>query len=451
MYIFISHSSNEADTAGKLCKALEDNGHGCFIAPRDIRSGYEYAEEITNGIDRSDAILLILSKAANQSPHVLREVERAVTKKIPILVYQVEEVELTKSMEYFLMTHQWLEKKMNNYNDIIKAVNNLRRATPKAEEPPVQAPQSRKNGRITALVAAVVVVALVIGVAAFAGTRNQDAKDAAAEGDITDMTAVKLGDTITLGSYNGEDIYWRVLRISEDGTEAVLVSRDVLSVKAYDAPDSGRYNSDGENNYSFDDEALETDMELQAYVRGNSSWENSNIRTWLNSDSENVIYEGQAPTSSAMADGVNGYNNEKGFLSSFTEAELTAIKETRVETKGNALAEEETIVTRDRVFLLSKDELEWFEEADVALTTVPAEGAIANDKSNWYQDYCIGYGVDTMMWWLREPVEDSSSMCYLIGNGYYEENIFTWEVGVESFGIRPAITVDLTKELTKAE
>ena len=44
MHIFISHSSEDSELAKKLCGMLEAEGHKCFIAPRDIRSGYEYAE-----------------------------------------------------------------------------------------------------------------------------------------------------------------------------------------------------------------------------------------------------------------------------------------------------------------------------------------------------------------------------------------------------------------------
>ena len=49
MKLFISHSSKDAKTAGEICKMLEKTGHKCFLAPRDIRSGHEYAEEIMSG------------------------------------------------------------------------------------------------------------------------------------------------------------------------------------------------------------------------------------------------------------------------------------------------------------------------------------------------------------------------------------------------------------------
>ena len=85
MRIFLSHSSRDAAIADKICEQLEKNGIKCFIAPRDIRPGKEYAEEIINGIDESAAMILLMSQNANSSPHVLREVEHAVSGGTPIL------------------------------------------------------------------------------------------------------------------------------------------------------------------------------------------------------------------------------------------------------------------------------------------------------------------------------------------------------------------------------
>ncbi len=110
MYIFISYSSKNTDEATNACKKLEKAGQKCFLAYRDIAGGSVYAEELVNAIDKSNAMLLLLSEGANESPHVLREVERACSKNIPIIVYKLEDVVLSKSLEYFLMTHQWVTK-----------------------------------------------------------------------------------------------------------------------------------------------------------------------------------------------------------------------------------------------------------------------------------------------------------------------------------------------------
>lgn len=55
--------------------------------------------------------IYVSHSSKDNSPHVLREIERAVSKHIAIMVYKLEEVELTKSLEYFLMTHQWVSAK----------------------------------------------------------------------------------------------------------------------------------------------------------------------------------------------------------------------------------------------------------------------------------------------------------------------------------------------------
>ena len=453
MYIFISHSSKEAAVAKALCSALENGGHSCFIAPRDIRSGYEYAEEIAGGIDSADAVLLLLSAASNSSPHVLREVERAVSRSIPILVYKLEEVALTKSMEYFLMTHQWMEAGRDSYADVVRCVNTLEQGKEvRAAQKVVASPSENRSNKkmIGAMTGIILGLIAIIAVLLVNLLSQRSGEDVAKENSVVTASPapmeVKPGDIITMGCYNDEDIQWRVLKVSEDGSEAVVVSRDVLTMKAYDAAESGKFNHDGENNYYFSDVAgmLEEDVELQAYVQGSNSWENSNIRIWLNSDKENVEYIGQAPTAAAMPEGANAYSSEKGFLCSFTKEELARIKTTEVVTRGNVLSETETIVTQDKVFLLSMEELEWFEEANVSLLSVPTQGAIDKDGIYWYRDYCLGYGVEHMMWWLREPVEGTASKCYLIGNGYREENIFAEVVGVECYGIRPAMTIDLT-------
>jgi hypothetical protein len=54
-------------------------------------------------------LLLILSAASNESPQVKREVERAASKGLPIVPFRVEETPLSKHMEYFISTAQWLD------------------------------------------------------------------------------------------------------------------------------------------------------------------------------------------------------------------------------------------------------------------------------------------------------------------------------------------------------
>jgi hypothetical protein len=108
-HVFVSHASAEHDFAEGLCRKLEADGLPCWIAPRDILPGADWAAQIIDGIDAAWAVLLVLGPAANRSNQVRREVERAVHKDIPVLTLRIEELALSKSLEYFLSAHHWID------------------------------------------------------------------------------------------------------------------------------------------------------------------------------------------------------------------------------------------------------------------------------------------------------------------------------------------------------
>ena len=436
MQIFISHSSADAETAAKICDLLERHQTPCFIAPRDIRSGKEYAEELLNGIDRSTAMILLMSENANHSPHVLREVERAVSKSIPILVYKIEDVSLTRSMDYFLMTHQWVPAKNDgNQVDLLRFADDLKR-TGEAEASAIPDGASKRTRHRFLLPACFLSAALILCAGIFAAIHNIRNST---------ISPVETGDTVVFGSYNGEPIEWRVLRLSDDKKQAVLISSQVLTMKAYDAPEGGRFNWYESTDYWSQDSEADTDFDLQILVRGNNDWYMSNIRAWLNCADEVVTYTDQPPHASAMAEHKNGYQNEAGFLHGFTEEELSAIVETQNVTRHNPLYDSETVTTTDRVYLLSLEELQWFDDAKISKYALPTQSAVEQDESLWYQLDYNDFNIKECSWWLREPVEWTSSKCYLVGNGYTGELLRQENVGLEGFGIRPALTVDLRK------
>jgi len=105
--IFISHSQEDKSTALRVVQFLEQNNFKCWITPRDISPGDDWAEAIISAIEESDSMVLILSSSSNLSPHVRREVENAVSlckKIIPVLI---EDVKLSKWMKYCISIHQW--------------------------------------------------------------------------------------------------------------------------------------------------------------------------------------------------------------------------------------------------------------------------------------------------------------------------------------------------------
>ena len=83
--VFISFASKDKPTADAVCATLEARGIRCWIAPRDISYGAEWGEAVVEGISASRVMVLVFSSNANESPHIKREVDRAVTKGLTII------------------------------------------------------------------------------------------------------------------------------------------------------------------------------------------------------------------------------------------------------------------------------------------------------------------------------------------------------------------------------
>ena len=107
--IFISYASPDSAVANAVCNALEREGVPCWVAPRDVMPGDFYADAIVHAIDAAKAVVLILSQHSAGSPHVLREVERASSKRHPVVSLRTDRAPLPAGLEYFLNTSQWLD------------------------------------------------------------------------------------------------------------------------------------------------------------------------------------------------------------------------------------------------------------------------------------------------------------------------------------------------------
>jgi len=106
---FVSYSSKDKTIADAAVATLEAKGVRCWIAPRDITPGKEWSEAIIEGIQQSRMMVLVFSNHANSSQQVLREVERAVNRGMPIVPFRIENLLPSKAMEYFISTHHWLD------------------------------------------------------------------------------------------------------------------------------------------------------------------------------------------------------------------------------------------------------------------------------------------------------------------------------------------------------
>jgi hypothetical protein len=136
--IFVSHSSTDASVAQAACEALEESGLRCWIAPRDIAPGKTWSGAIVEGIEGGRVLLVVLSRHANESLEVVREVEHASRQKKHLLALRVENVGPTGALGYFLSANQWLDAFPQPLQPRLAALVRAVRSLLEIEEPPPQ-------------------------------------------------------------------------------------------------------------------------------------------------------------------------------------------------------------------------------------------------------------------------------------------------------------------------
>ena len=107
--LFISYSTEDQPIADALCSAIESEGIGCWMAPRNVKGGRPYSGQITQAIREARVLLVVLTGASNRSKHVLREVERAAHCQNAILTFRTEPVTPSDDLAYFLGADHWVD------------------------------------------------------------------------------------------------------------------------------------------------------------------------------------------------------------------------------------------------------------------------------------------------------------------------------------------------------
>src|SRR5215213_878401 len=107
--VFVSHSAKDKAIAAKVVAHLEANSIGCWVAPRDVVPGADWGESIIDAIESSRVMVLIFSANANNSSQIKREVERAVDKDVYTIPVRIDDIEPTRSLEYFISSSQWMD------------------------------------------------------------------------------------------------------------------------------------------------------------------------------------------------------------------------------------------------------------------------------------------------------------------------------------------------------
>ena len=105
-YAFISYSTKNKISAHAMRDLLRDNGIKTWMAPGDIPVGSKYAQVINQAIKECSCFILLLSKEAQNSVWVAKEVERAINYRKHIIPVQIDKVALNDEFELYISTDQ---------------------------------------------------------------------------------------------------------------------------------------------------------------------------------------------------------------------------------------------------------------------------------------------------------------------------------------------------------
>ena len=139
--------------------------------------------------------------------------------------------------------------------------------------------------------------------------------------EIDETKTLQYGDYLQMGTYYGEPILWRCVDVQTNGL--LMWAHKIICFKAYDAAGENTVNaSGGESSHNRGGDG----GEHRQHYYGSNYWADSTLRTWLNSDEQNVTWAcGNPPVEGSVT--YNPYDDEAGFLTNFTDTEKKTIKE----------------------------------------------------------------------------------------------------------------------------
>ena len=126
--VFISYKAEELKEAEWVRDRLEKEGITCWLAPGSIPGGSSYAVQIPKAIRECLAFVLILSKNAQESKWVPRELDQAINANKVILPFMIEDCSLKDEFGFYLSNVQrynaW-ENREKAFSSMVRVIRTL--------------------------------------------------------------------------------------------------------------------------------------------------------------------------------------------------------------------------------------------------------------------------------------------------------------------------------------
>ena len=108
-HVFVSHGSEDRVLANELAAFIESKGVKAWIAPRDVRPGQDYSEQLQEAIETCSSFVVLVTEKANKSPYVRAETEMAFSTSKPIFPVRMSDIKPAAGLAFFLKIRHWTD------------------------------------------------------------------------------------------------------------------------------------------------------------------------------------------------------------------------------------------------------------------------------------------------------------------------------------------------------
>ena len=138
--VFLSYAREDKEAAGKLKGALEREGLSTWLDREEVRSG-NWEDRVTEGLNKSRALVLLFSARSLGKPTVRKELDFADTKKVPIIPVELDESSAKSLPDWFRLNYGKLQRYSlrsdegyeKSVRDLADAIRRLRKAASGSE------------------------------------------------------------------------------------------------------------------------------------------------------------------------------------------------------------------------------------------------------------------------------------------------------------------------------
>lgn len=148
---FVCHASQDAEAAAMIRDHLERQGIACWMAPRNVRPGENWPKAVLQGLASSEVLLLVHSRQANESVHVINEVNEALARRKQVIPVKLDDEPPTDELQFLTGVRQWSGVGDPPAPEQLEAlVASLRTVLPRPNDPTALAPSSPHEGTMPA-------------------------------------------------------------------------------------------------------------------------------------------------------------------------------------------------------------------------------------------------------------------------------------------------------------